>query len=408
MLQSNLDRNEKRAYNNSVIFIRFAIPFLPIVGKWEKVLSHIGEVIDVWMIVQRKWMYLESIFIGSGDIRTQLPDEAARFDRIDRSFKKIMNETAKNNIVLDACNQEGCLTILQELSNQLEACQKSLSDYLESKRNAFPRFFFISDDELLSILGSHDPKNIQEHIIKMFDNVIKLNYGTGRNEKAVLGMQSAEGENLDYRQIVATQGRVEEWMTAVQNEMKQTNRLIHKEAVFYYPNMDRKDWIYKYQGMVSLAGSQIWWTFFVEDAFMKIKSGDKLAMKRLSKQLSDQLDDLVTEVRSDLSSNNRKKINTQIIIDVHARDIIDKFVRDSVIAEDDFQWESQLRFYWDKASDELLAKQCTGTFDYGYEYMGLNGRLVITPLTDRCYLTLTQAISMHLGGSPAGKIRLCL
>jgi len=56
----------------------------------------------------------------------------------------------------------------------------------------------------------------------------------------------------------------------------------------------------------------------------------------------------------------------------------------------EFEWESQLRFYWVKEPDELMVRQCTGEFGYGYEYMGLNGRLVITPLTDRIYLTLTQ------------------
>ncbi len=381
---------------------RFVSAFLSSVQQWEKLLSHIGEVTEVWMVVQRKWMYLESIFIGSGDIRMQLPEEAARFDRIDKSFKKLMNETAKHNLVVEACKAEGRLELLKELSNDLEACQKSLSDYLESKRNAFPRFFFISDEELLSILGSHDPRNVQEHIIKMYDNVLKLNFGSGKNEKAIVGMSSSEGESLDFRRVVPIEGRVEEWMTAVELEMKKTNRICHKEAIFYYASSERLDWLRKYQGMVGLAGSQVWWTWEVEDVFRKIKHGNKLAMKQYLKTLGDQLERLVVEVRANLSSNDRKKINTQIIVDVHARDIVDRFVRDSVMDENEFEWESQLRFYWDKGSDELVVKQCNGSFDYGYEYMGLNGRLVITPLTDRCYLTLTQALSMKLGGAPAG------
>ncbi len=91
-----------------------------------------------------------------------------------------------------------------------------------------------------------------------------------------------------------------------------------------------------------------------------------------------------------------------LIIDVHARDIIDGFVRDSILDTREFEWESQLRFYWVREPDELIIRQCTGDFGYGYEYMGLNGRLVITPLTDRIYLTITQGLSMYLGNAPAG------
>lgn len=381
---------------------RFVTAFLPAVQQWEKILSRIGEVAEVWMAVQRKWMYLESIFIGAGDIRMQLPEEAAKFDRIDKTFKKLMAETAKHNLVVEACNAEGRLELLQGLSDDLEACQKSLSDYLQSKRNAFPRFFFISDEELLSILGSHDPKNVQEHIIKMFDNVLKLNFGTGKHEKFVVGMTSSEGEILTFNRPSAVEGRVEEWMTIVENEMKKSNRSLTKEAIYHYASMDRLVWIQNYLGMVGLAGSQVWWTWEVEDVFQNIKNGNKLAMKKYSKVLGDLIEQLVITVRSDLSANDRKKINSQIIVDVHARDIIDRFVRDSIMDANEFEWESQLRFYWDKESDELLAMQSNGIFDYGYEYMGLNGRLVITPLTDRCYLTLTQALSMKLGGAPAG------
>ncbi|KAJ3336288.1 Dynein heavy chain 10, axonemal, partial [Gonapodya sp. JEL0774] len=381
---------------------KFVTAFLQQVQQWEKVLSHIGEVTEVWMVVQRKWMYLESIFIGTGDIRQQLPEEAAKFDQIDKTFKKLMNETAKHNVVMEACEAEGRLELLQNLSEQLESCQKSLSDYLESKRNSFPRFFFISDEELLSILGASDARGVQEHIIKMYDNVLKLNFGIGKLEKCVTGMSSSEGEVLDFRKPIAIEGRVEEWMSAVEIEMKQTNRTIHKEAVFNYASMKRSKWMHAYQGMVTLAGSQVWWTWEVEDVFHKIKAGNKLAMKKYSRVLAEQLEQLVVEVRTDLAPNDRKKVNSQIIIDVHARDIVDRFVRESIMDENDFEWESQLRFYWDRQSDNLVANQCNGTFDYGYEYMGLNGRLVITPLTDRCYLTLTQALSMKLGGAPAG------
>lgn len=50
--------------------------------------NHIFVHVQVWMVVQRKWMYLESIFIG-GDIRAQLPEEARKFDDIDKTFKKV-------------------------------------------------------------------------------------------------------------------------------------------------------------------------------------------------------------------------------------------------------------------------------------------------------------------------------
>lgn len=78
-----------------------------------------------------------------------------------------MSETAKTPIIKIACHAQNRLSDLDNLSVGLEKCQKSLNDYLDSKRNAFPRFFFISDDELLSILGSSDPECVQEHMIKV-------------------------------------------------------------------------------------------------------------------------------------------------------------------------------------------------------------------------------------------------
>lgn len=80
------------------------------------------------------------------------------------------------------------------------------------------------------------------------------------------------------------------------------------------------------------------------------------------------LNNLIALVRTDVNNLLRKLVNMLIILDVHARDIIDTFVRDSIMAAKEFEWESQLRFYWDLQKDDIDIRQCTGTFDYCYEY----------------------------------------
>uniref|UniRef100_A0A8D3BG74 AAA+ ATPase domain-containing protein n=1 Tax=Scophthalmus maximus TaxID=52904 RepID=A0A8D3BG74_SCOMX len=382
---------------------RFVGHFLVPIQKWEKDLSHISETIEVWLLVQRKWMYLESIFIG-GDISSQLPEEAKKFDNIDKKFKETMSETAKGPNIKRCCLVPNRLPDLQALSEGLERCQKSLSDYLDSKRNAFPRFFFISDDELLSILGSSDPACVQEHIIKMYDNIASLRFDVeGKGEITAGAMVSAEGEVMGLRTPVPVEGRVEEWMTGVLLEMRRTNRLITKEAIFYYcQDRSRVDWMLLYQGMVVLAATQVWWTWELEDVFENVNKGEKLALKNFAKKMHQQINELVTRITQPMKTNDRRKINTVLIIDVHARDVVDSFVLNSIMDAREFEWESQLRFYWVREQDDLFVRQCSASFSYGYEYMGLNGRLVITPLTDRIYLTLTQALSMFLGGAPAG------
>lgn len=379
-------------------------PFLTVVQKWEKNLSNIGEVIDEWFAVQRKWLYLEGIFIG-GDIRSQLPEEAKKFDDIDKMFRRIMMETAKKPNVLECCNSPGRLGEFQNLSLGLDRCQKSLNDYLDSKRRKFPRFYFISTDELLSILGSSDPGVVQDHMIKMFDNIKSLRLGPDSHDRMTASaMISSEGEIMEFRNSVYTEGKVEDWMNDVLNEMRRSNRFITKKSIYDYgkTHRPRTSWMMDYQGMICLAANQVWWTAEVENVFVKIAKGNKRAMKEYLVQLNKQLDDIVITVRAELSVNDRSKFKTIATIEVHSRDIVENFVRDSVTEVHEFEWESQLRFYWVNQLDNLWVTQCTGSFEYGYEYMGLNGRLVITPLTDRIYLTITQALIMHMGGAPAG------
>jgi dynein heavy chain len=71
-----------------------------------------------------------------------------------------------------------------------------LTNYLETKQQAFPRFYFISNDDLLQILGSSSPTTIQPYLISLFDNCKRLTFGKG--DKQILGMVSDEGESYSF------------------------------------------------------------------------------------------------------------------------------------------------------------------------------------------------------------------
>lgn len=88
----------------------------------------------------------------------------------------------------------------------------------------------------------------------------------------------------------------------------------------------RVDWMFMYQGMVVLAATQVWWTWEVEDVFKNVKNGEKHALRDYAKKMHLQIDELVTRITQPMKKNDRRKINTALIIDVHARDIVDKLV----------------------------------------------------------------------------------
>lgn len=91
-----------------------------------------------------------------------------------------------------------------------------------------------------------------------------------------------------------------------------------------------------------------------------------------------------------------------VTIEVHARDVIDSLFKKGTQNKHEFDWISQLRLTWDKDRDRCTVSQISAEFDYGCEYLGNCGRLVITPLTDRAYMTLTTALHLKRGGNPQG------
>uniref|UniRef100_A0A4X1SMC7 Dynein axonemal heavy chain 9 n=1 Tax=Sus scrofa TaxID=9823 RepID=A0A4X1SMC7_PIG len=379
--------------------------FLEEVSGWQKKLSTADAVISIWFDVQRTWSHLESIFIGSEDIRAQLPQDSARFEGIDIDFKQIAYDAQKTPNVVEATNKSGLYEKLEDIQSRLYLCEKALAEYLDTKRLAFPRFYFLSSSDLLDILSNGTaPQQVQRHLSKLFDNMAKMQFQLDASEKPTkisLGMYSKEGEYVAFSEPCDCSGQVEIWLNHVLAHMKATVRHEMTEGVTAYEEKPRQ-WLFDYPAQVALTCTQIWWTTEVGMAFARLEEGYENAMKDYYKKQVAQLKTLITLLLGQLCKGDRQKVMTICTIDVHARDVVAKMIAQKVDSAQAFLWLSQLRHRWDDEAKHCFANICDAQFLYSYEYLGNTPRLVITPLTDRCYITLTQSLHLTMSGAPSG------
>ncbi|KAM4652007.1 dynein axonemal heavy chain 1 [Discoglossus pictus] len=376
----------------SMSFSPFKKPFEERISTWEGKLRMTQDVLDEWLTCQRSWLYLEPIF-SSEDINRQLPVESKRYQTMERTWRKIMKNADENKQIISLCPDPRLLENVRECNKLLELVQKGLSEYLETKRGAFPRFYFLSDDELLEILSqTKDPTAVQPHLRKCFENIAKLLF---QPDLQITHMYSGEGEEVKLSSAIYPTGNVEDWLLEVEKVMKASVRDHIERSIKMYPQTPRTEWVMNWPGQVTIAGCQVFWTKEVSEA---LEAGD--LSTRLYPKLEAQLSDLVALIRGKLTRMQRSVVSALIVIEVHAKDVAARLLEENVSSVNDFEWISQLRYYW--ARDHLYVRAVNAEFLYGYEYLGNTGRLVITPLTDRCYLTLTGALHLKFGGAPAG------
>ena len=323
---------------------------------------------------------------------------------------------------MEVLNIDNLQRTLERLSNLMGVIQRALGEYLAKQRNDFSRFYFLGDDDLLEIMGNAgEPGKVLSHVGKMFAGIAGARLAvTGVPEDVIArldAMVSKDGEMvpLDQPIDITPQTNVKDWLKQLEVGMQQTLALLLQQAVSEdaFPSTSAFDdassakfidWATKFPAQVMILAVQINWSMGVDEALGE--SDATKALEAFLKVLEWKLEVMANTVLKELPAENRKKFEQLITELVHQRDVVRSLVAEKVSSATDFRWLYHLRYNYnpnaEKLTEKLVVSLSNATFYYGFEYMGIGERLVQTPLTDRCYLTLTQALHFRMGGSPFG------
>eukprot|EP00903_Cladosiphon_okamuranus_P017642 g16249.t1 len=387
-------------------------------------LNLLQATLEEWLVLQRTWGYISSIF-AAPDIQKQLPGEARAFRAVDAFFKDTMKKTAEHPHCLTAGTAPNLMDNFKRNNEILEGIAKGLETFLEVKRQAFPRFYFLADDELLDLLSRcRDTSAVQPHMRKCFDAVHSLDFGDGLSSNTINAMVSREGEYVPLGPNLKARGALEDWLTAMEESMR---KVLHRfikialtelEGINFYGGLGRVRtkrpsrnlqntaearvaWALEGQpAQIAATVVQICWTRATEQAMSRELTGESGAMQTWLDTSFTGLHALVGRIQEKMTPLQRTLAVALVTAEVHNRDVVEVLVNKEVSNPQNFLWQAQLRFYWE--ADTVKVQQSTAKMQYGYEYQGATTRLVITPLTERCWMTITGALDLKLGANPIG------
>jgi dynein heavy chain 1, cytosolic len=432
----------------------------------EARLDRLRQVLENLLEVQKRWVYLDGIFAGNTEVRAQLPQDTVKFDRTSRELLHILPRPRSSGELPEVrasffLEDEKLQATLERLLSQLAAVQRALTSYLDTQRGRFPRFFFVGDDDLLEIMGnSKNPLFLNKHLKKMFTALASLQLdGNVKDVTTRLrGFSSSEGEELNFQPgpIAFRQRPMHEWLSEAEQgvafTLREATLRSYKELLTdrtHYTPLWSIDWIRRKPAQVICLALQLMWTKQQEGlltapynpnastssvgaaAALKVMSpkSSAVAASVATKSMDELLEKLAGSVLDhSIEPSVRYRCEQLITIAVYQRDVSRSLAARKVTSSSDFDWLSVLRLYVVpvnqpggctsngvvtsksmtptksayQSSEMVECRMAEAAVYHGFEYVGAYERLVQTPLTDKCYLTLMQALHTRLGGSPIG------
>ncbi|KAL2631405.1 hypothetical protein R1flu_016091 [Riccia fluitans] len=410
------------------------------VRTWRDKLNMLLHLLEELLSFQ-KWFYILRPIFCSSNIRQQLADESGRFAQLDHLWQQVLETIVQRRLFLHVC--ESAL-VFEEVPKQIQTMEEimcSLITLLERKRSRFPRFYFLSNDELLQVLShEQNPDELQYYLCKCFCGLHAIEFS---KEGIVTGLWAEKSEYLPFFDPVHTFSRpVEEWMILIEQEMRETvmqailerikelhaipspdpvdkglhvmtlsgspgsstrkfkfaPRLLEFKSGMSTPrsNWEQHSIFFNCICQILVVGAYITYCAQVEQILSTEEEDPVKGLLLLSTYLSEEIEECVSAVKSPESPDREGTYKSLILLFVYFREIINRLICGNQVGIESFEWQRSLRYYCQPNGDCHVAIM-NQEQAYGCDLIDSHNRLVMTSLTEKCFLGMLYSFSLGLG-----------
>ena len=272
--------------------------------QWKNDFEVIEKVLNLFKNSEKKWNKFKWFYYYKDEIKMEFPCESEKFFEADKiMIDKIKKSYEIKNIRMFCC-QEGIIKDLQELEIFLNKAEKGFESYLEYKRSQFPRFYFISDDELIYILKSgYNIFEINKYMSKFFKGIeslelekLKNNDFIAKNFKTCIGFEKP----INFNKPLNLSRKPEYYLNEVLKSVTETLKFSLVNCLNL--ESDFKDVISDFPSQIILLTNEIINNNLIEESFQRIQSGKNDSMIQTFNFKKDSIKILIDKVKEKLDS----------------------------------------------------------------------------------------------------------
>ncbi|KAI5486860.1 dynein heavy chain family protein family [Trichomonas vaginalis G3] len=385
-------------------------------------LENIVNILEQWVRFQNNWVLLLNLF-ASEEARAILPHQANRFASVQRKWVSMARHTSKDSRLFAVASFPSLLETLKENNQAIESILIALGKFLDSKRNAFPRLFFLSNKDVLTLVSTNSYSDFCDAMTKLFMNVINIivphgesddigqgGYTRGQPKIRINGLLNSDSDEFVFPHQITCSGQIETWLPQVMDAMKKSVITGISHALESLPSLPFFNWVLSFTSYTTVQALHVYICQRIDNCFSKIDDDPKV-FQVLESEIVDKIKELSASLLSEVVPLNYRKISIAISVLQSFKLTVSYLGEKLPNTSHLLNWNQFVHLNFNQNNSQFTVQIDRTTYEHGLEYWGSVREYIQSATFSTAMRTITanmvnKEINVIIGSSGSGKTSL--